>query len=446
VSNRCNEKGPLIDTQGGLEMNYNQNHKISQIKPTTLIIGIDIAKDKHFARAQDDRGIEFGKRLIFENRIHGFQTLIDWVEKHQKQNNKNHVIFGVEPTGHYWLNLAYFLTAKGYDFVLVNPMHVKKSKELDDNSPTKNDTKDAKVIAQLIKDGRYSVPNLLDGIYAELREGVKLRDQLVQQLMVTEGRIQNHIQRYFPEFFDVFGDWEGKAALCTLKMFPFPTQITEMTPEEVLNKWKPFVQRGVGIKRATKLVETAKKSIGIRIGIKFAKREMSCLIDQYELYKQQLEQLDQEIEGLVETIPGAKEMTEIKGLGTTIVALFFAEVGDITKYSHPQQLVNLAGLSLREHSSGKFKGQTRITKRGRSRLRRALYVAVRPLVAHNPTFKALHHYYTTRSSRPLKKQQSLIALCCKLLRVLFVIGNKQCTFDGSKLLRGLPQIETLQAA
>ena len=427
-------------------MNYTQNHKISQITPSTLIIGIDIAKDKHVARAQDDRGIEFGKRLIFENRIHGFQTLLDWMERHQKQNHKSHVIFGVEPTGHYWLNLAYFLKAKGYEFVLVNPMHVKKSKELDDNSPTKNDTKDAKVIAQLIKDGRYSVPNLLEGIDAELREGVKVRDQLTKQLMTTEGRIQNVIQRYFPEFFDVFGDWEGKAALCTLKLFPFPSQITEMTPEEILMKWKPYVQRGVGIKRATKLVETAKKSIGIQTGLRFAKCEMDCLLNQYKLYKKQLEQLDNELEALVETVPGAKEMMNIPGLGTTTVALLFAEVGDITKYNHPQQLINLAGLSLREHSSGKFKGQTRITKRGRSRLRRALYLAIRPLVAHHPTFKALHGYYTKRPDRPLKKQQSLIALCCKLLRVLFVIGNRQCEFDGAKLLRGLPQVRTLQAA
>ncbi|EHL74901.1 IS110 family transposase, partial [Bacillus smithii] len=128
-------------------MNYTQNRKISQITPSTLIVGIDIAKDKHDARAQDDRGIEFGKRLIFENRIHGYQKLLDWVSRHQKEHQKTHVIFGVEPTGHFWLSLAYFLTAKGYDFVLVNPMHVKKTKELDDNSPTKNDTKDARVIA-----------------------------------------------------------------------------------------------------------------------------------------------------------------------------------------------------------------------------------------------------------------------------------------------------------
>lgn len=427
-------------------MNYTQNKKIAQITPSTLIVGIDIAKDKHVARAQDDRGIEFGKRLIFDNRIHGFEMLLNWVKRHQKENNKTHVIFGVEPTGHFWFSLAYYLTAKGYDFVLVNPMHVKKSKELDDNSPTKNDTKDARVIAQLVKDGRYSVPNLLEGIYAELREGVKLRDQLSKQLTVIEGRIENNIQRYFPEFEDVFKGWDGKAAIATLRLFPFPSDIKNMTPEEVLQNWKPFVKRGVGIKRATKLVEKAKKSIGIEIGLDFAKIELHNLLDQFELHKQQMEELDQELEKLVLKVPGAQEMIDIKGIGVTTVATLFAEAGNLGNYNHPQQLVNLAGLSLREHSSGKYKGQTRIDKRGRSRLRKALYLAVRPLVRHNPTFRALHKYYTTRPNRPLKKKQSLIALCGKLLRVFFVIGQRQCEFDGSKLLQGLPKSEALQVA
>jgi len=427
-------------------MNYNQNHKISQITPSTLVVGIDIAKDKHVARAQDDRGYEFGKRLIFENRIEGFELLLEWIFKLQKAHDKNHVIIGAEPTGHYWMGLGYYLVSKDYDFVLVNPMHVKKSKELDDNSPTKNDTKDARVIAQLVKDGRYSIPNLLDGIYAELREAIKLRDQLIKQQGITEGRIQNNIQRYFPEFNDVFKDWDGKTALYTLRAFPFPSDIRDKTPEDILTEWKNVVKRGVGIKRATSLVEKAKKSIGIEIGLRFAKRELHSLLDQYELYADQLEELNQEIKTLLEEIPGAKEMLAIKGLGVTTVAAFFAEVGDISNYHHPQQLVNMAGLSLREHSSGKFKGETKITKRGRKKLRKAIYLAIRPLVVNNPTFQALHKYYTTRPENPLKKQQSLIALCGKLLRVLFVIGQKQCEFDGSKLLKGLPQIETLQAA
>src|SRR5690625_6755143 len=122
----------LKNTKERTQMNYTQNQKISQISPSTLVVGIDIAKDKHVARAQDDRGIEFGKRLFFENRIYGFEMLLNWVKKHQQENKKTHVIFGVEPTGHYWLSLAYFLTTKSYDFVLVNPMHVKKTKELDE--------------------------------------------------------------------------------------------------------------------------------------------------------------------------------------------------------------------------------------------------------------------------------------------------------------------------
>ncbi|GAE95501.1 mobile element protein [Gracilibacillus boraciitolerans JCM 21714] len=371
-------------------MNYTQNEKISQITPSSLIVGIDIAKEKHVARAQDDRGMEFGKRLIFENREHGFEMLCEWVVKHQKKQGKNHVIFGVEPTGHYWLSLAYYLKERGFDFVIVNPMHVKKSKELDDNSPTKNDTKDAKVIAQLIKDGRYSVPNLLEGIYAELREGVKVRDQLSKQLMITEGRIQNNLQRYFPEFFDVFKDWSGKAAICSLRCFPpFPSDVIQLTAEAVLAQWKTEVKAGVGIKRAQQLIDKANKSIGIQEGLRFAKREIHDLLDQYMLYQQQLEAIEEELEELVKEIPGAVEMIAIRGIGAMTVAGFYAEVGDIRRYRHPQQVINMAGYTLKEHSSGKHKGQTRITKRGRSKLRKLLYMAVRLL---SPIIQRFRHY------------------------------------------------------
>src|SRR5690606_8792092 len=124
----------------------------------------------------------------------------------------------------------------------------------------------------------------------------------------------------------------------------------------------------------------------------------------------------------------------------------FSEIGDLMKYNHYKQIMNMAGLSLKEHSSGRFKGQTRITKRGRKKLRKALYLAIRPLVVNNSTFRALHKYYTTRSNNPLKSQQSMIALCGKLVRVLFAMGQKKCEFDGSKLLQGIPQKNLLQAA
>lgn len=87
-------------------MNYNQNHKIAQITPETLIIGVDIAKHSHVARAQDFRGMELGKTCFLENTKEGFQSFLDWINQLSQESRLTKVIVGMEPTGHYWLNLA----------------------------------------------------------------------------------------------------------------------------------------------------------------------------------------------------------------------------------------------------------------------------------------------------------------------------------------------------
>ncbi|WCK52997.1 transposase [Aneurinibacillus sp. Ricciae_BoGa-3] len=258
-------------------MNYKQNQPIEQMNEFTLVVGVDIAKHKHVARAQGYRGIEIGKPCTFDNSRSGFTHLWKWTRSLMEAHCKTHVVFGMEPTGHYWMPLAQFLRHEGVPVVLVNPLHVKRSKELDDNSPTKNDVKDARVIAQLMKDGRYSEPQIPQGIYAELRVGMNIREQLSKDLLQVKGRIHNWLDRYF-----------------------------------------------------------------------------------------------------------------------------------------------------RKH-----KGRTRITKRGRPKLRALLFKCVMPLVAKNQQFKALHHEFTTRAVNPLRKKQSLIALCCKLIRIFFALGRKQQPYDAT---------------
>jgi transposase len=239
-------------------MKYTQNKKIEQVNESTLIIGADIAKQKHIARAQDFRGIEFGRALTFDNNRDGFIRLLNWIRNLKEEQDKQQVIFGIEPTGQYWLPLAQFLRQHGIKIVLVNPLHVKKSKELDDNSPTKNDVKDARVIAQLVKDGRYSEPNIPAGIYAELRVGMNMRDRLTEDMQCIKGRIDNWLDRYFPEFNTVFKSWEGKAALLTLQSFPLPQEITDKGIEGILECWKQEIKRAVGKKRAVELLEAAR--------------------------------------------------------------------------------------------------------------------------------------------------------------------------------------------
>ncbi|MEC0094359.1 IS110 family RNA-guided transposase [Paenibacillus macquariensis] len=424
-------------------MNYNQNEKIAQITSQTLIVGVDIAKYKHVARAQDFRGQEFKKAFHFENTNSDFNHFLGWIQQLMKDQGMEKVIVGMEPTGHYWLNLAHFLKDQRIQFVVVNPMHVKKSKELDDNSPTKNDVKDARVIAQLVKDGRYAVPNIPQGVYAELRVAKKIRDLLSVDLQAVQGQIHNWLDRFFPEFLTVFKDWEGKSALQLLKLNVLPHELSKISDHEILTHLRKAVSRAVGLSRISELKQAASHSIGILEGSTMAKLELRTLIDKYELINNRFEELDSNIDGLLEQIPGVEQMLAITGIGRDTVASFFSEVGDLSYYSHPKQIIKLAGLSLRENTSGKHKGQTKITKRGRKALRALLFRVAMPLVAKNSAFKALHQYFTTRSNNPLKKMQSLIAICNKLIRILFTIGKKQCEFSEEHMLRDIPHMAEL---
>ncbi len=412
-----------------------QNQRISRISETTLVIGTDIAKFNHVARAFNYRGIELGKRCLFQNDENGLLNLLAWVESLKQEHGMRDVLLGVEPTGHYWFPMFHFLKERGVQVVLVNPHHVKKSKELDDNSPTKNDIKDAKVVAKLLIDGRYSEPQLPEGIYADLRVLMNQRDRLNGDLNRVKGRIHNWLDRFFPEYTQVFKDWEGKASLITLGQFPLPQDVVSAGETTIVAAWKKNgVKRAVGPKRAELLYRKARKTIGLTEGATAARHELAMLLEQYAMLCRQLDQLMELVEQLVRKIPGAVEMMSIPCVKLVTVAGFLAEVGDLSRYDHSQQIVRHAGLSLREDSSGKRKGETTITKRGRCRLRALLYRAALTLVAKNPEFRALHAYFTTRRNNPLKKKQSLIAICNKLIRVLFELGRKQKNYDAAKVL------------
>jgi hypothetical protein len=133
-----------------------QNQRIERITTSHLVVGIDMAKETHVAQATNFRGIVLSNRhLSFSNSIEGFEKLNRWIEGIQHKHRLTSVIIGMEPTGHYWWNLANWLTNKGANVVLVNPATTKRNKENRDNSPSKSDPKDALVIAGIVSRGYY---------------------------------------------------------------------------------------------------------------------------------------------------------------------------------------------------------------------------------------------------------------------------------------------------
>ena len=202
--------------------------KLEAINPNTLIVGVDIAKNIHWARFTNYRCIPLGKALKVSNNKAGFENILTTIKGVCKQKGLPKAILGLEPTGHYWKPLAHYLTEHEIKMVLINPYHTKKAKELDDNSPTKNDKKDALTIARLIRDGRFYQLYLPQDIFAELRVLSSTRGSLMKRQNAIKNTIKAVLDEYFSELVTVFKyPLKGKACRQILKSCPFPSLILQ---------------------------------------------------------------------------------------------------------------------------------------------------------------------------------------------------------------------------
>ncbi|MCM3390621.1 IS110 family transposase (plasmid) [Ureibacillus chungkukjangi] len=421
-------------------MDFIQNQKINQVTEKTLVIGIDIAKRTHYACFVDDRGRVLQKSFSVSQSRDGFEFFYKRILVAMTESEKTEVIVGIEPTGHYWLNLAYFLQERGIPLVMTNPMHVKRSKELDDNLPTKHDRKDALVIARLVKDGRFSYPRILKAMEAELRVGSTFREKLVEEFGAVKNMMIRWLDRYFPEFTQVFPKF-GKMALAALDCTPFPSDLHQKQVDELLVLFKKVEgMKSPQKPKAKRLIEVAATSIGVTEGCEMARYEIATLVRRYNQLEQEIESITEQLVDLVKTTVEYEWLTTVPGLGDTTIVDLLAEIGSFSHYDDPRQIIKLAGLTLRENSSGMHKGQKRISKRGRRKLRALLFRVMMPMIRHNEAFRKLHEYYTNRQVNPLRKKQSIVVLCGKLLKVLHGISTKHKAFDAQRMMKDIPSL------
>ena len=291
------------------------------------------------------------------------------------------------------------------------------------------------------------IPYLPDGVYAELRTASNMRFQIQSELTRIQNRISRWFSIYFPEYRTVFKGSNCVSGMMILKKAPLPEDILTLGIEGVNQIWRDARLRAVGKKRAESLINAAKHSVGTKEGAVAARLEIRMLLEDYESRTARLQEIMTLIEELVKQIPMAEELMKIKGIGIKTVSGFLAEVGDVSRFSNPKELQKLAGLALIENSSGKHKGQTTISRRGRKRLRYLLFEVAMSLVAKNPEFRELHVYYTTRKRNPLKKMQSLMAVATKLIRVFYAMLTKGVDYDPKKMISDIKRPAVyLQAA
>ena len=426
---------------------FAKNDKLSFITDDMLIVGCDIGSETHYIRAIDIRGRELSRKAFeFGNTAEGFEAAKAWMLELAVQNRKSQIVLGLETTGHYWFTLAAWLITAGISVVQVNPYAVKQSKEIEDNSQLKDDRKDPKLIANLVKDGNFGMPYLPEETYADMRKLSMFRDQLTEDRIRNINRLHRELKIYFLEYMDAFGKIDGTFALEVLKVSCIPSEITELGTEGLRNIWHEAKLRGRGYSRASEIVEYAEKSVGLKDGSSVGRETVKWFAKEIMKLDEQLAWIENTLHKKCMEIPYAENILEIKGVGENILAGIVAEMGDISRFDDVKEIQKLSGMSLVAYSSGKHKGQTKISHRGRKRLRYWLFQAARSAVSHAEEFKELHVYYTTRADNPLKKMQSLIVIACKILRVIYTILKTGKDYDPQKMLKDIKRPKAALAA
>lgn len=349
-----------------------QDLKFNAIENTDAIVGIDIAKNVHWAGIILPNGKEIKKSFSFHNNKKGFESLVEIVKNVLTMLNLKKVIIGMEPTGHYWKSCARYLQKEDWiKVVTVNPKKVKDAKELDDNCQTKNDKKDCITIARLIKDARFFEPYLPEGVWAELRNLSNTRAELVRKQNAVKNRLIATLDEYFPEYTKVFKKILSRTSEEILKRCPFPEDIKSLGKEELLKHIK----------------ET----------------------------------------GFYESL------LSIDGIGIVSDAMLVGEIGDINRFDSYEQIRRYAGLNLVENSSGNHKGKTTISKRGRGLLRSILYRMAFTMVNKNKEIKELYKYLTTRKENQLKKKQAMVAVIGKILQIIYAVVTKNEEYKAARV-------------
>ncbi len=338
----------------------------------------------------------------------------------------------MEPTGHYWLSLAAWLKDRSLEVVLVNPHLVKKNRENRDNTPSKSDIKDALVIADIVKNGYYTIIKETNEVFMELPVLMANRETIVHRLVSVKNQIHHWVDIMFPKMRQVYKHLIGSGSLATLRLFPIPTNLEKLSVCQVIAGWKTVMKRHSGERRAGELLALAAHSVGAKHAEKAYKLHIQQLLAEYDLAKEQLQVIEDEVAALLVWIPLAEPLLAIKGMSILSVAGILGEAGDLSGYAYGNALLLHAGLNLAEASSGKWKGQMSISKRGRPRLRHALFMATMTLIMNDDTFKRQHEVNVkTKSMKPMR---SVMKLCGKLARILVAIARSGEAYEPNRAL------------
>lgn len=378
--------------------------------------GIDIASETHVVAVVDLDGKVVVKPTSFHEDAAGYQRLLELL------GSPEECVVAMEATGHYWQNLFAALAAASFQVALLNPIRTHHFAK-EEMQRTKTDAIDALGIARFAQQKQPPITKLPDRATEELRELVRLRDRVVQDLGDATRRLHRLVDLGFPEFTRYVKALDSELATTILSEYPTAAAFPVVT--RPLAKLVYDGRHKVGPELAGKLVEAAKVSVGhhhgdaYRVQVQYACQDIG-------IARRRLRELEQRIETLLGQHEVGKLLTTIDGIGPQTAARLVAEVGDFERFAHAGKLAAYVGCIPGLKHSGKHKpARGPMTTTGNARLRSSLWMPLLAAVTHNAWLRPFYQRLIAAGKLP---KVALVASMRKLLHVVYSVATNRKPF------------------
>ena len=386
----------------------------------TILVGIDVAKDKHDCFIMNSEGEVLAKPFTIFNNKEGFDFLY---EKIQSVSSSDNIKVGLEATGHYSYNIIGFLLNKGLATFILNPLHTNLYRKSLSLRKTKTDKIDSKTIAMMLLSD-VSLKSYSDISYhnEDLKSLTRYRFSKVEERAKLKTSFSRLAQILFPELEKLVPTLHMTSIYQLLEEFPSASAIASVHLTRLTNLLSKASKGHYDRETAIKIRDAAKNSIGSNMPAKSL--ELKHTIKLIRALTIDIGEIEAEISKMMDKI--ASPITTIPGIGNNMGAMIISEIGDFSRFSSPDKILAYAGYSPSTYQSGKLDNcYAHMEKRGSHYLRYALFQATQRVCHLDSTFSA---YLAKKRAEGKHYYVAISHAVKKLVRVIFHLEKTKQAF------------------
>ena len=297
-----------------------------------ILVGIDVAKDKHDCFIMNSDGEILAKAFTFPNNLESFNFLYDKISSVSKPKDKIKV--GLEATGHYSYNLLGFLLNKGLPTFVINPLHTNLFRKSLTLRKTKTDKVDSRTIAMMLMSDVALKP-YTDTSYhnEELKSLSRYRFTKVQERAKLKTSVSRLVQILFPELEKLVATLHMTSIYSILEEYPGASYIASAHLTKLTNLLNETSKGHYNRDTAIKFREAARNSIASVMPAKYL--EFKHTIKLIRELTIEINEIDNEIKKIMDNI--ASPITTIPGIGYSMGTMIISEIGDFSRFSSPDK-------------------------------------------------------------------------------------------------------------